>query len=105
MDFSKLRHKITIQKSISTIDSFGSEVNAWSDVCTVWASIEPIKGREFFAAQKENAETTVRICIRYRTGISADMQILYGNKVFEINAIIDVEERHIELQLMCKELL
>ena len=74
------------------------------NVCTVWASVEPLKGREFFAAQKENAETTVGICIRYRSGISADMRILYCNKVFGINAIIDPEERHIELQFMCQEL-
>jgi len=85
-------------------DSFGAEIIDWADVCTVWASVEPLKGREFFAAQKENAETTVRICIRYRPGISADMRILYCDKVYGINAIIDIEERHTELQLMCQEL-
>jgi len=73
-------------------------------VCTVWASVEPLKGREFFASQKENSETTVRICIRHRSGISADMRILYDNKIFEMNAIIDPEERHTELQIMCQEL-
>ena len=75
------------------------------NVCTIWASVEPLKGREFFAAQKENAETTVRITIRYRSGISPDMRIKYGDKIYEINAIIDVEERHNELQIMCQEFL
>jgi len=103
--FSKLRHRVIIQQNQPTINAFGEETEQWVDVATVWAAVEPIKGREFFAAQKENAETTARISIRYRTGILADMRILYGNKIFEINAIIDVEERHIELQLMCQELL
>ena len=105
MEFSKLRHRVTIQEKAAVTDSFGAEINDWMDVCTVWASVEPLKGREFFVAQKENAETTVQIFIRYRSGISADMRILYCDRVFGINAIIDVEERHIELQLMCRELL
>ena len=105
MEFSKLRHRVTIQEKAAVTDSFGEEINDWSDVCTVWAAVEPLKGREFFAAQKENAETTVRITIRYRFGITADMRVLYCNNVYEINAIIDLEERHVELQLMCRELL
>jgi len=103
--FSKLRHRVIIQQNQPTINAFGEETEQWADIATVWAAVEPIKGREFFAAQKENAETTVRITIRYRTSITADMRILYGNKNYEINAIIDVEERHVELQLMCQELL
>jgi len=104
LDFSKLRHMVAIQKYTAVCDSFGSEVESWSEVASVWASVETLKGREFFAMQKENAETTVRICIRYRTGISPDMRIKFGDKIYEINAIIDLEERHTELQLMCREL-
>jgi len=102
--FSTLRHRVIMQKQLTEIDSFGSEINTWQDIATVWASVEPLKGREFFAAQKENAETTVRICVRYRTGISPAMRIKFDDKIYEIIAIIDVEERHIELQLMCQEL-
>jgi len=105
MDFSKLRNRVTIQQNQPTINAFGEETEEWVDFATVWASVEPLKGREFFAAQKENAETTVRIIIRYRSEFTADMRIKFGNKVYEINAIIDLEERHMELQLMCQELL
>jgi len=103
--FSKLRHRVIMQQNQPTINAFGEETEHWVDIATVWASVEPLKGREFFAAQKENSETTVRITIRYRSGISPDMRIKFDGKIYEINAIIDVEERHIELQLMCKELL
>ena len=104
MQFSALKHRVTVQQNQPTINAFGEETEQWVTIATVWASVEPLKGREFFAAQKENAETTVRITIRYRMGITADMRIKFGNKVFEINAVIDVEERHIELQIMCMEL-
>jgi len=105
MDFSKLRNRVIMQQNQPTINAFGEETEQWVDIATVWAAVEPIKGREFFAAQKENAETTVIISIRYRKGISSDMRILFDNKIFEINVIIDPDERHAELQIMCRELI
>lgn len=105
MKAGDLRHRVTIQKQTADTDSFGDEQNVWQDIATVWAAVEPLRGREFFQSQKENAETTVRIRIRYRNGITQDMRVVFGDKVYEINSIIDIDERHTELQLMCQEVI
>jgi SPP1 family predicted phage head-tail adaptor len=73
------------------------------EFATAWASIEPLNGREFFAAQQVNAEVTARIRLRYLPGVTRQMQVKFGSRTFAIESVINVEERNRELQLMVKE--
>lgn len=99
-----LRHRITIQQKTIGTDAFGGPTETWADVCTVNASIEPLNGRELILAQSVNAETTERIRIRYRSGITAAMRIVFGARLFNITAPpINPEERNRELILMVSE--
>ncbi len=100
-----LRHKVTIQQKTTTKDTEGIPSETWPDFATVWAAIEPLQGREFFSAQAVNAQVTTRIRIRYRAGITPTMRVSYGTRIFDIQVVIDVEERHRELQLMCQEVI
>ncbi|MDA8212164.1 MAG: phage head closure protein [Clostridia bacterium] len=103
MNAGELRHRVKIQQKSVTRDSFGAESVTWSDVATVWAVVEPLRGREFFGAQQVNAEVTTRIRIRYRSGVVPTMRALYGSRVYDIQSVINLDERNRELQLMCKE--
>jgi len=105
MRIGELRHRITIQQQSSIQDGYGQPVSSWIDVATPWSSIEPLSGREFFAAQQVNSETTTRIKIRYLAGVVSKMRVVYGLKIYDILYVIDPEERHREMQLMCKELI
>jgi len=105
MDPGKLRHKVTIQQPSATKDGYGALVENWSDVKTVNASVEPLSGRELFAAQQVHSETTTRIKMRYRAGITSKMRVVYGTRIYDILAPIDPEERHRYLLLMCRELI
>ncbi len=98
-----LRHRVTLQECVSGQDEAGQPIDAWQDVATVWAAVEPLRGREYFAAAQVQAEVTTRIRIRYRKGIRPDMRVRYGERTYNINAVIDPEECHRELQLMCRE--
>lgn len=99
----KLRHRITLQELVKTDDGYGGIVETWQDVATVWAAIEPLKGTERYQAQQVQSELTHKVTIRYRAGIKPQMRILYGNRVFDIEAVIDVDERHRWLELLCSE--
>lgn len=104
MNPGRLRHRVTLQEYKEVVDQYGTPIDqGWQDVATVWASVEPIQGREYVLLQNTQAEVTTRIRIRYRAGVKPAMRLLYGARVFDIQAVIDFEERHIELQLMCKE--
>ncbi len=97
------RQRVTIQRLVEGQDEVGQPVQEWQDVATVWGAVEPLRGREYFAAAQTQAEVTTRIRVRYRRGIRPDMRALYDGRVFNITAVIDPEERHRELQLMCRE--
>ncbi len=104
MNPGKLRYKVTIQQEIFADDPTTKETTStWQNVCTIWAAVEPLKGREFFQAMETQSELTTKVRIRYRTGITSDMRVLYGVRILYIQAVIDPEERHEELQLMCIE--
>ena len=51
--------------------------------------------------QQVQAEVDTRIVIRHITGITHKMRIMNGVNEYYIRSIIDVDERHKELQLMC----
>ena len=105
MKIGKLRHRVTLQEHISTRDSFGAEKEAWIDTAKVWASVEPLSGKEYFAAQQINAEVNIKVTIRYRPLIHPRMRVLFGVRVFEILSVLNIEEKNIQLVLMCKEVL
>jgi SPP1 family predicted phage head-tail adaptor len=100
----KYRQPITIQKRQFTQDSYGGTTEDWIDVYHIRAGIFPLSGSEFFKADQINAQITHRIQMRFLSGVTPDMRILYNNRVFQITSVIDFQERHIELQMYAKEI-
>lgn len=104
MNPGDLRHRITLQSQPTTQDSYGAPAGDYTDVATVWANINPIAGKELFAAEQFNSEITHRVRIRYRSGVNPSMRVKYGTRTFEIMYVINEYERDNIIQLMCKEL-
>ncbi len=98
-----LRHRVTIQRKTATVDTHGGPIETWETVCSISASIEPLQGREFIAAQAVNAEITGKIRIRYRSDITASMRVLFGAKIYNILSVINPAELNRELVLMVSE--
>ena len=103
MKIGTLRHRIKIQAYNASRDSFGSEVPEWVDVTTVWASMTPVSGKEYMASSQMRAEVTTKIGIRYQQGVTPKMRVVCGTRIFDIISVLNLEERNIELQLLCKE--
>lgn len=107
MKIGKLRHRVTIQKLISTPDGGGGSTKTWIDDATVWAAIEPLRGGERYVAQQVQSELTHKITMRYREGIKPQMRIKYKDRIkdriFEIWSVIDIDERRIWLEMLCSE--
>ncbi|MBW7475947.1 phage head closure protein [Paenibacillus oenotherae] len=84
-------------------DEYGEPLNVPIEVCNIWAAIEPLQGREYFAAMQVNAEVTTRIRIRYREGVDRTMFVKHKGLEFEILYTINPKFENKEIQLMCKE--
>jgi SPP1 family predicted phage head-tail adaptor len=97
----ELRFNVTFQSKSQAQDTFGQPLDDWTDVFTTRAKIEPLTGRELFAAQQVNAETTTRITIRYRAGVDASMRIQYAGVNYNILNVRDLGMRHAWIEMMC----
>ncbi len=105
MRAGRLRHRVTIQEKTVTQDTFGAEVITWSDVITLWAGVEPLRGREFDELRRTGAEVTTRIVTRYKSGVLPEMRATYNSHTYDILSVINLEERDREVHLMCREVL
>lgn len=77
MKVGKLRHRIVIQRRADVENIQGEVIPTWVDLAEVWGSIEPVSGREYFAAQQVSAEITARIMVRYLPGVNAAGRVLH----------------------------
>lgn len=103
MEPGRMRHRIRIQRLSRARNEFGEPEERWEDAAAVWASIQPVSGREFLAAMKAQAEVTHRVSIRYNPAVKASMRVLVGDRVLDILHILDAWEQHREMTLLCRE--
>ncbi len=99
----RLRHTVTIQTRTDVRQPDGSYAPTWSTFATVRAAVEPLRGQEYLAAAQLQSTLNARIRIRYISGVTTKMRVLFDSRYFEIEGVIDPEMRHRELQLMCVE--
>ena len=104
MNIGKLRHRITLQKQVNTVNDYGAAVATWKNVATVWADVRPLSGREYFSTQQVQSEVTTQIWLRHIEGIKPTMKVKFGKREFEILFVLNTQERNVSLQLMCKEI-
>lgn len=103
MFFGGLRKRITIQQPSATQNTRGEEIPSWTTYATVWAQIEPLNGRELLAAQQVQSQVNTKITIRYQSGVTPDMRIQYGSRYFDIQSIMNIEERNRMIEMQCIE--
>ena len=105
MRSARLRHAVSLQRNVTVQDAYGQKVEQWQTIASVWAGVEPSKGREWFAAQQINATTVAMVLIRHRADVDTTCRVLHDDVVYDIEAVIDPDTRRRELQLMCKAVL
>lgn len=105
MRAGKLRERITFERRLPTLDGYGEEQGEWSALVSNWpADVSPLIGREYFASQQTQSDTTVPIVCRYASeisGVTVKDRIKHGSIYYDIKSIIDVNSMHRELRFMC----
>lgn len=83
----KYRHRVTIEQQVTTRDpDDGSEVVGWvTFIEDVPAEVLTGPGREFRAANAEQAQTVARVNMRWFPGLTSEMRILWDGKIYNID--------------------
>jgi SPP1 family predicted phage head-tail adaptor len=97
------KHITIIKNTGTTSDAYNNPVPVWTDSSTRWAQVITEGGREFYAAQRVQAETKVLFKLRYTNAIDVKDRIRYDGKVYEILSVTDVNAGRVELNISAKE--
>lgn len=103
MDIGRTNKRITFCRYKERESKLSQTEQALTEVKTVWASVEPTRGREYQEAQRIRPELTYKITTRYHKGITQDMFIKWGERYFNIASIINVKEQNAMLEIICTE--
>ena len=92
MTTRRLDRIIEIQRRVVTRDSFGSEVETWAELETVWANVNQTGADEAFRneANREVATRDARMTIHYRDDIDETMRVIYDERAWDIRGIAEI---------------
>jgi SPP1 family predicted phage head-tail adaptor len=103
MRVGELRKQATIEAEAQLADGAGGYALGWAAVATVWADIKPLNGNEVFVAQHLEGHVTHRVTMRYRSDVTSDMRLVYDNRVFNIRAVMNTDERNRFSEILVEE--
>ena len=70
--------RVVIEQKQTTKNGIGEEVVTWVTFDTRWASVKPIRGREFFAAQQTQSAVEYRVNLLKPLALTQDMRLKAG---------------------------
>lgn len=103
MRAGRLRHRVEIQTLGETRDPAGDVVPAWTTDATVWAGIEPLRGRELVTAERIEGRTPIRVRMRHYPGLTSANRLLFGSRELNIDSVASIRETDREMEVMCWE--
>lgn len=102
MNPGTLKHRIEIQDYDDGENEAKEQIKIWKLYKKLWASIRVIgNGRDEVKAGKDQFRLTYEIVTRYTPEITSGMRVVYKEKKFNINHVINYKELNIETHLIC----
>jgi SPP1 family predicted phage head-tail adaptor len=102
LDIGKMRERVTIQSPSEVRGRSGQTTLQWSNLATVWASVEGLSSRDIMQAQQANVMATHRIRIRHRDDVTHTHRIIWRNRTMEIASVTDRMGREV-LEVLARE--
>lgn len=98
-----LRHKITIEQVTRVSDGQGGFTETWSTFAAPWAKVEPLSAGQKLWAESLQHRISHKVTTRYFAGVTSDMRITWGSRVFHIKGIRNLEEKSRWLEISAEE--
>jgi SPP1 family predicted phage head-tail adaptor len=104
-----LNRLIQIQARTTTQDTFGGQSSTWTTIGSVYALIEALSGSERMAAMSYSTDVSHRVTCRFDPTLFVDprviatYRVLYGARIFNIEAALNIDEANRTVQLLASE--
>lgn len=99
----RMRERVTLQRPTQVRSASGETRLEWSDIATVWASVDGLSARDIMQAQQAELLATHKVTIRYRDDIDHTARMIYRGRTMELSSVIDRNNREY-LEILAKEI-
>lgn len=97
-------HKVEIHGPTVIDNEIGEPVVTYHKVSQAYASIEPLRGREYWAAAQSQASVTHEVKMRLPDVMpTPEHRIVFGTRCFDVKVVRNPGERNRELVILCEE--
>ncbi len=105
MRIGPLRHRVEVQAATETRSNMGGAIQTWATIAngSLWASVEPLTGREFIEAQRVDSDVSLKVRMRYDGRVTASHKIRHDGRDLQIVAVLNHREINKSMLVMCKE--
>lgn len=100
---ARMNQRVSIQAVTQTSDGQGGFSESWATIGTVWALIEPANGYEKMQAMQQSSPISHKITIRFYRGLTTKHRLLFGERIFAIKEVLNVNESSQFHKLRCIE--
>lgn len=103
----KYRTLITFEHDQGAKNASGQQVEEWQPLIDQWGELSPLSGREMFLAQQVVSEVTHRVRTRYNPELTIHprLRLRVGERVFHPTHVLNRDEKDVELELLCAEVI
>ena len=103
IEAGRLRHVITVEVIEESDQDDGTVLQTATASYIRHASVEPLRGKEYWDAQQCKARVTHKVTTRYDEHFNRKCRITWGTRTLNVVAVINPEERNHMCLLMCEE--
>lgn len=93
MRAGRLRNEGALQSPVLTRDTHGESIRVWETVGLFSFEKKVLGGDEVVIAGQLTSEVKHRVTARFRDDFSADKRILHGSAALDIETVLDMDER------------
>lgn len=101
MKVNELINRIDIQSYTRIENEVGEEVKQWQSYVPLWSKFFNSSVKDQLKAGKDAASIVYEIVIRYRKDLNTTMRVVYKEKNYNIDHVVNYKEQNIETHLFC----
>jgi SPP1 family predicted phage head-tail adaptor len=101
-----LNRRLSIDQPVISQNETGEEIINWSERAVVWASIEPIRGKEALIAGANLASMDTKIRFRWSRTVdellSSKWRMRYKGTIYDVVSLVQIATGKREVEVLAK---
>lgn len=103
IDPGRLNQRVMIYGYRDVETELGAVRSKLSPIAEVWAEIKPVRGEEFLEYYREANKLQFKVTIRYYPNLTEKHVLIFHDRQFQIDAIINLMEANLYQEIYCTE--